>query len=351
MKIKFSIFILVLFIISCADQTKQVSLTEKILNSTPNEITIEGNPSIRGLDVFDSETVWLSGSKGIYAVSSDKGKTWKSGTINNDTLLDFRDIVAFGKESAIALSAGSPAKIFKTTDTGETWNLCYENNDSNIFFDSFDFWNNKDGIACADPIDGNFFFMLTHDGGLTWNQIPTELLPKPLEQEGGFAASGTCIALTKNGIAMFGTGGDKARIILTNDYGKTWEAIETPLNANDPSLGIYSIASINNEYFAITGGNWQEPNIANNNFAISKDGGKTWTLTPTMLNGFRSCVKSLNTTKSFVVCGRNGVDISNDFGKTWVKTKLAPYYTCDISQKDDFIVFAGSEGRVAYITK
>lgn len=351
MKIKSTIFILALFIISCADQTRQISITDKIINTSPEKYKIPGNPSIRGLDVFDSETVWLSGSKGIFAVSSDKGKTWKSGTINYDTLLDFRDIVAFDKESAIAISAGSPAKIYKTSNKGNTWKLTYENNNPNIFFDSFEFWNDKEGIACADPIDGDFFFILTHDGGNTWERIPTESLPKALKQEGGFAASGTCIALAENGIAMFGTGGDKARIILTHDFGKTWKAIDTPIKANDPSLGIYSVSWIKDKIFAITGGNYLTPDIADNNFAISTDKGNSWNATPTMPNGFRSCVKSLNKTNTLVVCGRNGVDISNDFGESWIKTNLLAYYTFDISPNEDFIVFAGSEGRVGFITK
>ena len=351
MKIKSTIFILALFIISCTDQTKQISITDKIINTSPEKYKIPGNTSIRGLDVFDSETVWLSGSKGIFAVSSNKGKTWKSGTINNDTLLDFRDIVAFSKESAIAISAGSPAKIYKTMDKGNTWKLTYENNDPSIFFDSFEFWNEKEGIACADPIDGDFFFILTHDGGNTWERIPTEFLPKALKQEGGFAASGTCIALAENGIAMFGTGGDKARIILTHDFGKTWIAVDTPIKANDPTLGIYSVSWIKGKTFAITGGNYLRPDIADNNFAISTDNGNSWNATPAMPNGFRSCVKPLNKTNTLVVCGRTGVDISNDFGETWIKTGLPAYYTFDISPNEDFIVFAGSEGKVGFITK
>ncbi|NOQ27014.1 MAG: hypothetical protein GQ564_16760 [Bacteroidales bacterium] len=350
MKVNFSVLIVLIFLISCTNQSKQEGLNYKILNSTPNEYIIPNNPSIRGLDVFDSETVWLSGSKGIFAVSSDKGKIWKSGTINNDTLLDFRDIVAFGKESAIAISAGSPARIYKTTDKGNTWKLTYENNDPNIFFDSFEFWNDKEGIACADPLDGDFFFILTHDGGNTWSRIPSELLPKPLAQEGGFAASGTCIALAENGIAMFGTGGDKARIILTHDFGKTWKAVDTPIKANNPTFSIYSVSWIKDETFAITGGNYLEPDIADNNFAISTDNGNSWSATPTMPNGFRSCVKPLNKTNTLVVCGRNGVDLSNDFGETWIKTELPAYYTFDISPNEDFIVFAGSEGRVGFIS-
>ena len=347
MKVNFSIFILLILMISCTDQP---TLTDKILDSTLKEYIVQGNPSIRGLDVFDFETVWLSGSKGVFALSTDKGETWKSGTIKNDTLLDFRDIVAFSKESAIAISAGSPAKIYKTTDKGDIWTLCYENNDSGIFFNSFEFWNEKDGIACADPLDGEFFFMLTHDGGNTWEQIPTEYLPKPLEREGGFAASGTCVAISDDGIAMFGTGGDKARIILTHDFGKTWQAIETPLKANNSTNGIYSINWIKDKTFAITGGNYQKPDIAEDNFAISVDGGLTWELTPTMPNGYRSCVKSLSSS-SFIVCGRSGVDISNDFGKTWINTKLPGYYTFDISSIGNFIIFAGAEGKIAYISK
>ena len=52
--------------------------------------------------------------------------------------LDFRDIHAFGGQSAIVLSAGADARMYKTTDGGKNWNLVYSNQEEGVFFDGFD---------------------------------------------------------------------------------------------------------------------------------------------------------------------------------------------------------------------
>ncbi|RPH34218.1 MAG: photosystem II stability/assembly factor-like protein [Bacteroidales bacterium] len=342
------LFLLTFALFSCTSSKQKNDLLDKLVFGNVNEYTIPNKPSLRGVDILDAQIVWVSGSKGTYARSTDAGITWKVGNINNDTLLDFRDIHAFSAESAIAISAGSPARIYKTVDGGQTWNLKYENTDSLVFFDSFDFCDANRGLACSDPIRGNFLFIKTTNGGETWDTISYNLLPKPLSIEGGFAASGTSVICTANGTILFGTGGTEARIIRSNDYGNMWEAFKTPLMAGEPSNGIYSIGAIDEKSFIIAGGCWQKPDEAINNVAISTDSGKSWSLTKTFPSGFRSSIKYLPSSKSIVTCGTSGVDISMDIGKTWKKTPLHGYNAMDISNTDDFIVLVGSQGKIAF---
>ncbi|MHC1703290.1 MAG: WD40/YVTN/BNR-like repeat-containing protein [Tenuifilaceae bacterium] len=346
MKIK-SIFLFVFIAFSCAPSKPKSDLLDNLKEGKHSNFILSGEPSLRGVDVLDDKIVWVSGSKGTFARSIDAGLSWQSGTINNDTLLDFRDIHAFSAESAIAISAGSPARIYKTMDGGISWILKYENTDSLVFFDSFDFYENR-GFACSDPIRGNFFFIKTNDKGETWDTVSYNGLPKPLDIEGGFAASGTSVVCSANGTVLFGTGGSEARIIRSNDFGQSWEAITTPIKAGEASYGIYSIATLDDQNYIITGGCWQKPDEAIDNVAIYNDSNKRWSLTKTFPSGFRSCIKYLPSSKTIITCGTNGVDISIDMGDSWIKTQLPGFNAIDVSINDDFIVLVGSRGKIAF---
>lgn len=349
MKVK-AYFLFALVLVACTQSTPKSYLLDSLNEGKINNYVLPGEPSLRGIDVLNDQVAWVSGSKGTFARTIDAGQTWHSGKINNDTLLDFRDIHAFSDKSAIAISAGSPAKIYKTTDGGLTWILKYENRDTSIFFNSFDFCDEERGIACSDPIHGNFLFITTQNGGESWDTIDIDILPKPLNPEGGFAASGTSVVFTSEGNILYGTGGKEARIIKSSDFGKTWEAIISPIKAGESSYGIYSVGSINANSFIITGGCWQNPTEAIDNVAISSDKGKTWRLTKSFPSGFESCVKYLPKSKSIIVCGTNGVDISTNLGDKWSKTLLQGYNAMDLSDNENLLVFVGSKGRIAVIS-
>ena len=211
--------------ISCNTDIGQSVIVSSLLSGNINEYCIPGEPSLRGVDVINDSVVWISGSQSTFVRSTNGGECWESGKINTDKTLDFRDIHAFSHNSAIAISAGSPARIYKTRDGGKHWMLKYENNDSLIFFDGFDFCDSLKGIACSDPINESFFFIRTKDGGETWDTIEYGNLPKPLSGEAGFAASGTSVVYCNN-IIMFGTGGGAARVITSTNDGVSWTAVK-----------------------------------------------------------------------------------------------------------------------------
>lgn len=303
--------------------------------------------SIRGIDVLNDSVVWLSGNNGFFARTVSGGKEWNSGIVASDELLDFRDIHAFSDNEAIAMSAGSPGRIYKTINGGKSWDLKYQNNHPSIFFNSLEFWDNKRGLVCGDPIDGIFQILITNDGGESWTTVQENALPKSLENEGGFAASGTSIALRKDGLAIYGLGGDSTRILRSEDFGQTWKAINTPFISGMGGYGIYSIDRVDDSLFIATGGHWQYNEQSENNFIISTDSGENWGLAKSMPNGFRSCIRYGHSSGMIIVSGRNGVDISSDIGETWLKTDLPPYYTFDLSDTENLIVFAGAIGKVA----
>ena len=83
----------------------------------------------------------------------------------------------------------------------------------------------------SNSITHRFLHMHTILKGHSWNRIDPSILPESLKKgEGGFASSGSCIAVFGQGIAWIGTGSNgNARILKTTDYGQSWESFETPI--------------------------------------------------------------------------------------------------------------------------
>ena len=177
------------------------------------------------------------------------------------------------------------------TRAGATWEEKYSNQSEGIFFDAMAFWNKDRGIAVSDPIDGRFFLIRTLDAGENWEEIPMENCPIALRNEAGFAASGTCLTVQRDGHVWFGTGGSVARIHHSSDWGKTWNVSETPLLSGLPSQGIFSIGFKDTTNGIIVGGDYQDPENSSLCTAITRDGGLTWTaIAENSVRGYRSCV-------------------------------------------------------------
>src|SRR5258708_29019284 len=84
--------------------------------------TINTKSDFRGLCVVSPNVAWVSGTEGIYARTTDGGKTWSVGTVPGAEKLDFRDVKAFGETTAYLLSAGpgDASRIYKTVDGGKS---------------------------------------------------------------------------------------------------------------------------------------------------------------------------------------------------------------------------------------
>src|SRR5215471_1823619 len=120
--------------------------------------TITTDADFRGLCAVSAKVAWVSGTKGTYARTIDGGQTWSVGTVHGAEKLDFRDVEAFGESTAYLLSAGpgEDSRIYKTTDGGKTWILQFKNQDREAFYDAMAFWDEKNGMALSDPVNGQF---------------------------------------------------------------------------------------------------------------------------------------------------------------------------------------------------
>lgn len=310
------------------------------------------NSSLRGVSVIDSLTIWASGSNGIWIRSTDGGENWQSGKVKGFETLDFRDIEAFDKNTAIIMCVGAPAFFFKTYDGGKTWKRKYMNRDPNVFFDGFAFWDDKNGIAFSDPIDGRFFIVQTKDGGDTWKEIPSINIPSAKKGEGGFAASGTSIAVGGKDLVWFGSGGtDKPEIYFSVDMGTNWRTAHAPLRNGNASSGVFSIALKDDLNGVAVGGDYKNDKDKFGNCAITDDGGLSWIpINENQPGGFRSCVAWNEIHKYYITTGTSGSDYSLDDGKTWHAIDSNSYNSIGISKKDGSCFLVGDKGVITRVS-
>ena len=276
--------------------------------------------NLRGLSVRCEKNktcvIWASGSNGVVLRSIDNGKTWKQVTVPDARDLDFRDVEAFGANTAYLMSIGEDQKsrIYKTTDGGASWELQYSDPRPKFFLDSLACGSPTHCFAVGDPIDGKFVILSTDDGS-HWKELPHNLLPAALPQEGAFAASGTVIALCRGQIRI-ATGGPAARVFDSKDGGRSWNVANTPVVSGNASSGIFSIACNSHNDLVVVGGDYKNPESFVKAAAYSSDSGKTWQLAQTQPSGFRSAVAWMSA-KDLIAVGPNGTDLSHDKGMHW----------------------------------
>lgn len=299
----------------------------------------------RGLVMANDAGIWMSGYNGSVAKTTDFGKHWDHFGLSGADSLDLRDIHAFDMDNALALTAGSPALIYRTENGGKDWRVVYKDTNPAIFYDGMDFWNDKDGIAFGDPMDGRFALLSTSDGGKNWREIAG---PEALEGEGGFAASGTSICTAGSSTVWLGTGMVKpARILRSIDKGLSWESFATPLRSGE-GCGVFSMAFWNELEGVIVGGCYADSADGLQNCAFTEDGGKSWTLVEDKKpRGYRSCVAANEDGSFLIASGRTGTDYSLDQGRNWSPLGDLGYYSVAIGE--DVAWATGRSGRVAWL--
>jgi photosystem II stability/assembly factor-like uncharacterized protein len=292
--------------------------------------------SIRAIQVIDSETVYYAGSKGDFGFTSDGGKSWftKYITYQDSILPHFRSFAKNG-DSFFALSIANPAFLYKFSQTKTA--LVYTDSHEKVFYDALQFFDDGiHGIAVGDPIENCAAIILTSDGGTTWSKISCENLPEFTDGEVFFAASNTNIK-TLGTTVWIASGGKKARILKSNDFGETWQIFETPIIQGKSSQGMYSIDFYDKNNGIAIGGDYAKPGENKANKGITKDGGKTWTLVADNQNpNYRSCIQYVPNTngKEVFAVGKTGISYSNNSGNTWKEVSKDSYYTIQFVDKN-----------------
>jgi photosystem II stability/assembly factor-like uncharacterized protein len=312
------------------------SIIPEYVSAQWNIIDIGSKINMRAVHAVTPTVCWVGGTGGTVLKTLNGGKTWTTFKVPGADSLDFRDIHAFDKQTAVAMSAGlaeaDKAKIYRTEDGGKSWVLVYQTTQNGAFLDGIDFWDNKKGICMGDPIQGKLFILTTEDGGKSWQELPMEKRPAVEPGEACFAASGTTILATGKSNVYVGTGGSKmARVFRSEDYGQTWAVSTTPLPAG-PTSGIFGLRFWSKKSGMAVGGDYKRTTDSTQNVLTTEDGGVTWKLiSMTKPAGLKECVGMYHKTNAtwngdtqirsdnyaLIATGPSGSSFSLDRGKTW----------------------------------
>ena len=302
--------------------------------------------SIRAIDILDDEGLAFAANNNSFGLYNPVKKVWNISKQKQDTLkFSFRS-VSHTSTDFFMLTVANPALLYKTTNTG--MQLVYREDHENVFYDAMNFWNDNEGIAIGDSIDGCLSIIITRDGGNTWDKLSCDQLPPAVEGEGAFAASNTNIAII----------GDKAWVVTTagrvyySEYkGGAWEIINTPIISKKETEGIYSVDFYDELHGFAIGGDYTNPDINKGNKVKTDDGGKTWQLVADgQTPNYRSCVQYIpnRNGQELVAVGFKGIDYSNDGGNTWKTISDEGFFT--IRFIDDVTAYAAGSGRISKIT-
>lgn len=314
---------------------------------------------LQAVSAVSEDVVWVSGHDGTYARTTNGGQSWSAAVVPGADTLQFRDVHAIDDRTAYLLSAGSGelSRIYKTTDGGATWMLQWVNGEPQGFYDCLEFWDEQRGAVYGDAVDGGLRILTTVDGGETWERVPTGNLPAPAGSEGGFAASGTCLTLRPAGLGWIGTGaGDRARVLRTADWGRTWEAADLPI-VNGQAAGAFSLTFWDDQNGLVFGGDLSQAEAFTENIARTRDGGRTWALAPSP--PFPGAVYGgahvpgtgdpRGPPAAVVAVGPSGAAYSLDAGATWAPIDELSYWGIGLaSARAAWLV--GPEGRITKVS-
>jgi hypothetical protein len=198
-------------------------------------------------------------------------------------------------------------------------------------------WDLTHGILVGDPVDGRFTILTTSDG-VNWS--PQEG-PKAEKGEAAFAASGTAIVTRGVRDAWFATGGPGGgRVFHSEDSGKTWTVVKTPLKPANEASGIFGLAVDGLRALAV-GGDYTKPNDPSGNILIY-DGSK-WNVPAGAPLGYRSAVAKV--ADRWIAVGTSGSDVSIDYGQNWRSLDQGAFNALTVA--DDTCWAVGPNGRIA----
>lgn len=330
------------FMVSCKDEA---TFIPRDFNTVEIETILEDSLlSIRAIDILNDGSLTFAANNGAYGLYDPKKESWQISKQVYDTLqLEFRS-VAYTTSDFFMLSVGNPAMLFKTGDQG-TMELVYFEEHPKVFYDSMIFWNDQEGIAIGDTTEDCLSIIITRDGGNTWHKLSCDVLPKAKEAEGAFAASNTNIAVKGNNTWIATTAG---RVYFSEDKGKSWSVVQTPVINAKETEGIYSMAFYDNKNGFAIGGDYTNPESNTANKIITNDGGNTWTLIASGKEpGYRSCVQYVpnGNGKELVTVGFKGIDYSKDGGDSWKSISKEGFYT--LRFLNDSVAYAAGQKRIS----
>jgi len=308
---------------------------------------------LQAVAAVDDDVVWITGHHGVVLRSTDGGATWVRLRVPDSDSLEFRDVAAFGQDTAYLLAAGPGprSRIFFTADGGQTWTPQFVNTDPRAFYDCFAFWSTSSGVVVSDAVQGQLLVRVTVDAGAHWNVLPPASVPAALEGEGAFAASGTCVtSLGRRHAWIASEAAQGSRVYRSSDGGLSWSVAGVPFITGD-ATGVATVAFRDTLTGVALGGRVASATDTTAHAAVTHDGGATWTQAgrpPFPGATYGAVYVPGAAVPVLVAAGPGGLALSRDDGATWTLLSTAGYWAVGFSSVHAGWA-AGPGGRITRI--
>lgn len=307
---------------------------------------------LQAVSAANEKVAWVSGHGGAVARTLDGGEHWALRPVPGAEKLEFRDIHALSADVAWAMSAGPGqlSRIYHTNDGGATWALQFTNADPAAFFDCITFFDKKTGVAFSDAVGDRTMILRTTDAGEHWNLLARSAVPGALKGEGAFAASGGCLVSSGKKRGWVATGSPEARILRTDDAGKTWQTFATPFVRSADGAGMTATSWLDTRRGIGVASRISARGTTDTSSAavgISNDGGATWTLgtRPAAPGGIYGVTWVPGAGRNTAVAGAlSGLHVTRDAGTSWTSATTTAYWSVGAAGKRVWGV--GPGGRI-----
>jgi photosystem II stability/assembly factor-like uncharacterized protein len=315
---------------SCGSSTRKYLLYQKT----------EGTPKHpRALAVNSSGLMVVGGQSGAFEIFQDLVSVKKSSI---DDMEDLRDAEILSDGSVVFMNSGVKAEIWRYFPKNDSISRAFKRD--SVFLDGISFWNITNGIGFGDPVRGKLTIIRTSDSSKTWLPLDYNLIPKAIDAEAGFAASGTGIATYGDETVFIGTGGGlTANLYVSNDQGINWEVKETPMKSGG-AYGIYAMYFWSATEGIIIGGSYSEPEYKDSICYRTQDAGDSWTKTAEGLGGYCSGINGNKDGTLVIATGRTGTFFTKDKGLTWDQFSDDKFYSVQLTE--DKVYFSGKNGAI-----
>ncbi|MDN3669225.1 YCF48-related protein [Echinicola jeungdonensis] len=334
-------FLMVILVgVSACDSPRAVEVTSPLgweILSTPTQ------QNILGLSPITDEIIWACGTEGLWMRTLDGGEAWEIGTIEGLDSVNFLDIEAFDAITAIAVSAGMPAMIYKTTDGGKKWNPTFQGS-SHTILNGITFINEDKGYAFGEPVEGQWLILKTFDGGDSWINLTNTPIVEDPEQAPGKGSS----LFAKGAEIWFSSGGSQSQIYFSKNGGTAWEKIFVSERNGAYHLGISDLDKVGRQSLIGVGGDYSSPDNNENNVFLSSSDGQVWREPKgNPPSGFCSGVSYYPKNQWLITVGANGSDFSKNGGEHWEKFSDEVFNNVQKSHTEESIWASGSDGKIA----
>ena len=309
--------LIVMLSISCTSVLKN---SNKVISKVTIDTLLLEKINIRAISISGNKVFYAADKNRVGFINVLSNKKTVCAIRQDSLVIEFRSCAAI-KDAFFSLSISNPALLYKLSTDLNSKKLVYTEHNANVFYDSMQFYDNWNGIAVGDPINGQMSIITTRDSGETWQKNSHLNSPNLADGEAFFAASNTTISI-KNGKTWLVSGGEKSRVFYSEDKGMTWKIFESPIVHGEKMTGTFTSDFYNDKIGIIAGGNYEKPEQNYQNKALTVDGGRTWKLVGENQGfGYASCIQFFpkSAGKKIVSVGLTGMYISEDFGLNWTK--------------------------------